>query len=266
MRLTCEQHPPGYPLWFYSVQGSRSHSSSTKAAFRHLWFLIWVSFASGIIEERILPSRSLPIPAADWAAGFSQPVPMYLKPFENDISVHADIFLPVSECPLLVKVFGGGAGGTDLTVNKLTCYLTFLINSGASGPPAEDCQLLYKVAFMTLGTQRAESSPWPEYWFHGGRTSVVRCSLFLKCPTCIRQDVVTLKQMKAVCHRCPWAPSLQVAALPPAVGKSVPTVMTAPTSPFVHRRDCGSPWGLSCGGKRQIGLCYLQASGGRFDF
>lgn len=68
-------------------------------------------------------------------------LPVNFKAFENEIIVSTLLFLSVAECPLVVKVFEGGVRNRSHSMNKLKSYPTFLINTGTSQLPAEDCQL-----------------------------------------------------------------------------------------------------------------------------
>lgn len=102
-------------------------------------------------------------------------------------------------------------------MNKLTCYLTFLINTGTFGPPAEDCQLDYRMTFRTLKTQKLTERGWKpvsgpfEYWFNGNRTSAMRWSLFPPCPNYGRQAFATSEanesSLQSVTLRSPSLPS-----------------------------------------------------------
>lgn len=42
-------------------------------------------------------------------------IAVHLKAFENEITTSACVFVPAPECVLVVDVFEGGVGGTDLT-------------------------------------------------------------------------------------------------------------------------------------------------------
>lgn len=68
-------------------------------------------------------------------------LPVNFKPFGSEIIVSILLFLPSPRCPLVVQVFEGGWGNRSHSMNKLKSYPTFLINTGISGLPAEDCQL-----------------------------------------------------------------------------------------------------------------------------
>lgn len=92
------------------------------------------------------PSSGFPlVPAVDRAARPSQSMlllPVYVRSYENEAILSPLLFLPVPHCPLVVKVFRGcGRGNGSHSVNELKSYPTLLINTGTSGPPAEDCQL-----------------------------------------------------------------------------------------------------------------------------